>query len=189
MNNFTECFSCLITRNTTLKNGIPICQDCLNQNANQISAFEKNKTKISPEIDQIVYNKLYLGNYDTARTKEVLDKYKITHILICGKYMEKHFEDSFGYLQLDLEDIIEEDITRFFEVCYNFIQNSGRVFIHCNAGVSRSPSIVISYIMKKNNVSFKEAYEYVKSCRPCIFPNESFVEQLKSYEAQLSIKK
>ena len=172
-----------------MKNGIPICEKCLNYNANSIVDFEKKKTKISPEVSEIIPKKLYLGNYDTAKSKETLEKHKISHILTCGKYMEKHFEDNFNYLQLDLEDIIEENIIRYFDITYKYIDSGETVYVHCNAGVSRSPSIVIAYLMKKEKMTFIEAFNKVKACRECVFPNESFVEQLKKFEETIFEKK
>ncbi|XP_014615161.1 PREDICTED: dual specificity phosphatase DUPD1 [Polistes canadensis] len=47
-------------------------------------------------------------------------------------------------------------------------------------GVSRSPTIVISYLMTLENISYDEAYEKVKSKRNCIKPNSGFVNQLKA---------
>jgi hypothetical protein len=37
------------------------------------------------------------------------------------------------------------------------------------------------YVMLKKGLSFEEAYTFVKSSRPCINPNDGFVDQLKLY--------
>jgi len=47
-----------------------------------------------------------------------------------------------------------ENIYRFFEEAYNFIKEGKIVFVHCHAGVSRSASIVIAYLMKKYGKGF-----------------------------------
>lgn len=57
--------------------------------------------------------------------------------------------------------------------------------MHCNAGVSRAPTIVIAYLMKKFNMRLKEAYDLVKSVRSSIRPNEGFMKTLKEYEREL----
>ena len=49
-------------------------------------------------------------------------------------------------------------------------------------GISRSPSIVISYLMFKNKWNFKKTFNYVKNKRPEIQPNSGFVEQLKKFD-------
>lgn len=55
-----------------------------------------------------------------------------------------------------------------------------KIFVHCNAGVSRSPSIVIAYLIKSLNYSFKEAFNLVKNKRNIINPNEKFIKELQN---------
>ena len=49
-------------------------------------------------------------------------------------------------------------------------------------GISRSPSIVIAYLMWKAHCSYYDAYFFVKNRRSFICPNEGFVKQLKIFE-------
>lgn len=55
------------------------------------------------------------------------------------------------------------------------------VYVHCNAGVSRSASFVIAYLMRELAMTFEEAFTFVKQKRPQIMPNHGFVTQLKQY--------
>ncbi len=54
------------------------------------------------------------------------------------------------------------------------------------AGVSRSASVVIAYIMKTENCSFQSAFAEVKIARPAIKPNAGFTEQLKKFGQWIS---
>ena len=47
------------------------------------------------------------------------------------------------------------------------------------AGVSRSASIVIAYLLWKERKSYNETYFYVKNKRRYIGPNIGFIMQLK----------
>lgn len=62
----------------------------------------------------------------------------------------------------------------------------GCVFVHCHAGISRSATVCISYIMKTMQWSLSRAYDFVKQKRPCISPNLHFMGQLLEFEKQLS---
>ena len=60
-----------------------------------------------------------------------------------------------------------------------------RVLVHCAMGISRSPALLIYYVMKSQRLSLREAYNYVKFCRPETFPNRAFMLQLIDAERRL----
>ena len=53
--------------------------------------------------------------------------------------------------------------------------------MHCQAGVSRSVSLVIAYLIRKERISYEVAYEKVRERRPVANPNKGFVKQLKQF--------
>lgn len=66
------------------------------------------------------------------------------------------------------------------------IKNAGgRVFVHCQAGISRSATICLAYLMRTNRVKLDEAFEFVKQRRSIISPNFSFMGQLLQFESQV----
>lgn len=60
-------------------------------------------------------------------------------------------------------------------------RKNGNVLVHCMAGVSRSPSMVIAYLMSLPQHSFESAMKLVKSKRPCISPYDGFLTEIKQY--------
>lgn len=46
--------------------------------------------------------------------------------------------------------------------------------MHCAAGVSRSASIVIAYLMRNNGMNYSDAFALVKNKRFVICPNHGF---------------
>lgn len=66
------------------------------------------------------------------------------------------------------------------------IQRRGaHVLVHCVAGVSRSATIVIAYLMKHRRLDLRSAFNHCFSLRPVIRPNNGFMTQLIAYEQQL----
>ena len=64
----------------------------------------------------------------------------------------------------------------------------GKILIYCRAGQSRSATLCIAYFMKYHDMSYEEAFQYVKYRRPIIHPNMGFVSQLREYERKLKTK-
>ena len=72
------------------------------------------------------------------------------------------------------------------EIGYHFINNAvesdSKILIHCIAGISRSVSIVIYYLMKKHHMNFDDAFKMIKNKRKIANPNQSFKLQLLEYQ-------
>jgi len=60
---------------------------------------------------------------------------------------------------------------------------SGSVLVHCAAGVSRSATVVLGYLMSRHNYTLAAALEHLKAVRPWVAPNLGFMQQLAAYEA------
>ncbi len=57
-----------------------------------------------------------------------------------------------------------------------------KVLVHCKAGVSRSPTVVLAYLTKYGNMNLREAYFLLKERRNVIAPNQGFWKQLVEFE-------
>ena len=54
---------------------------------------------------------------------------------------------------------------------------TGRIFVHCFQGISRSASLVLAYLMIYQKIPLPEAVTLVRKKR-AIHPNDGFVKQL-----------
>jgi len=85
----------------------------------------------------------------------------------------------------------QENLIADFIPAFAFIdeaRSAGRnILVHCQCGVSRSASLIISYVMKVNRMTLNQAYEFVKDKSPYISPNMSLVYQLVEFEKTLKL--
>jgi len=61
--------------------------------------------------------------------------------------------------------------------------------VHCFAGVSRSSSCVIAFLMRELGKSYWDALYFTRNRRSIICPNMGFAKQLQEYEAQIKWRK
>ncbi|XP_026164916.1 dual specificity protein phosphatase 19-like [Mastacembelus armatus] len=129
---------------------------------------------------------LLLASQDAAHDIDTLQKCKVSHVLNVAYGVTNLFPDLLVYKTLQILDLPETDITSCLGECCSFIdqarEQEGVVLVHCNAGVSRSCSIVIGYLMLREGLSFDDAYNQVKLARPSVRPNPGFYQQLQNYK-------
>ncbi|KAG9130676.1 hypothetical protein Leryth_018087 [Lithospermum erythrorhizon] len=148
----------------------------------RLAFFNKACSKI---IDYI-----FLGSDTVARNRDVLLQNGITHVLNCvGFVCPEYFKDDFVYKTLWLHDNPCEDITSILYDVFDYFEdvreNGGTVFVHCCQGVSRSTSLVIAYLMWKEEQSFEDAFQLVKAARGVTNPNMGFACQLLECQKSL----
>eukprot|EP01084_Bolivina_argentea_P106568 190672_1 len=156
------------------------------------NTFQHQEVPAFPSI--IIENKLLLSGFEAVESKHVLVKFGVTHILNMATELENCFENDknelshLKYLQCKIKDLSLSDISSQFSKCIAFIndalnENNGNnnncVLVHCFAGISRSSTIIIAYLMKSKKMSFEKAFEFTKQKRSIVSPNEGFVKQLK----------
>ncbi len=117
-----------------------------------------------------------------------LQQNNISRILSLGTYKKVH-EASIAYLQVPLLDDEVSSLLDHVEKCIDFINKrppKTGILIHCRAGVSRSPSVMIAWLISQRKMTFLEAFELVERKRPCVSPNPLFIEQLQTFQVSRS---
>ena len=85
-----------------------------------------------------------------------------------------------------MEDMPDYDITEDeLNECLEYIRTGKKTLVVCTAGISRSATVCIAYLMKYEGVSYDQAFNKVKEARKFIKPNHGFVAFLKEYEKKL----
>ena len=92
-------------------------------------------------------------------------------------------------MRVQVEDVPYSRLGQHFDRVADRIHEvgnrGGRTIVHCVAGVSRSSSLCIAYLMKYLRMNLKQAYNFVKARRAIIRPNVGFFKQLIEYERKL----
>ena len=102
----------------------------------------------------------------TAEKKEVLDHYKITHVVTVSGGIKPRHKEHFEYLVLPIDDSPEQDLRQYFKRAIEFIDGAltanptNVVLVHCAAGISRSGGIVCAYLMWRQKWTFQNAWLY-----------------------------
>jgi len=133
---------------------------------------------------------IFLGSEKAACNTQMLERNGITNILCIGWELRKPHEDHYKYLYYgNILDSAMQDLIYLFKDCHRFmeeavVENRGKVLVHCQLGVSRSATILISWLMRLNNWTFQESYEWTKLRREYVDPNVGFQVQLMEFESK-----
>lgn len=135
---------------------------------------------------------LFIGNASAANNLSLLKKLNISHIVNLSGY-EPRYPDQFFYLNIEISDSPRSNLKRYFDVT-NYLINSvikcgSNILVHCAAGISRSASIVIVYLLFSHpGWTPKKAFEFLKSKRSIVNPNPGFEAQINSWWYEMKSK-
>ncbi|XP_042326945.1 dual specificity protein phosphatase 2 [Sceloporus undulatus] len=155
---------------------------------------EDNATEaMTPSYDQggpvEILPFLYLGSCFHSSNREVLESLGITAVLNVSSSCPNYFEGQFLYKSIPVEDNQMAEISVWFQEAINFIDSvkngNGRVLVHCQAGISRSATICLAYLIQSRRVRLEEAFDFVKQRRGVISPNFGFMGQLLQFETEV----
>ena len=140
-----------------------------------------------------IFNGLFIGSESNARNLEELSSEHIRHIVNVTSHVPFYHSDQFQYYHIPADDTQKQNLLEYFDQAYTFIsqaiEKNERVLVHCVAGISRSPAIVISFLMRYAHMKMNDAYQLVKTKRSIVCPNLNFMGQLLQYEKKLNEEK
>lgn len=155
-------------------------------------------------MDPIFGGKLYLGPSNASRKDNfaALHKQGVNHILIildptlAKSYRRaKEIENAgFKVTVLPLPDLstdsvddpvksqqFKESLLEAFKFLDEGLREGNGTVIHCNAGVHRSPAVLMAYFMKKFGVSFNEAQTYIQHMRSRVRLGDAVTHPYREY--------
>ncbi|TFL04623.1 protein-tyrosine phosphatase-like protein [Pterulicium gracile] len=139
---------------------------------------------------------LHLGSLAATRNPSLLAYHGIKHVyhlMRPGWEWAVDLEEADMYsTMIPLCDALDADLLSNLDVwvdsLHGVLGRGRNVLVHCRAGVSRSASLVIAYMIKYRSLSYVDAHQYVAARRSQIDPNPTFVQDLRLFEMSCRIR-
>lgn len=132
---------------------------------------------------------LYLSGLDASLSRSVLATRNVTLIVNASGLEEVSYPDleQLEVLPVPVLDRPHAPLMYYFDQVAERIHGNrtGSTLVHCTAGRSRSPALIMAYLMRFEALSLRQAHEVVLEQRPFVRPNAGFWRQLLDYERRL----
>ena len=139
------------------------------------------------DAGEVIENQLWVGSLHATGDMTNLEKRGINSILTTARGMSAEMRDNCIYKQISMDDHPAEDLLSKLEEAFMFLdeqlQADRKVLVHCAAGVSRSVSVCVAYLMCRKGYPYKVALDMIRTNRPFANPNPGFTIQLTELEA------
>lgn len=156
-------------------------------------------------MDQVMTN-LWIGDYSSSQDAAALKQRGITHIVCASRSkqaqcasirsltsalaraVKQGYDDPPGIkmYRILIDDTDKTNIIEHFPKACDFIAearlHSQGVLVHCQAGVSRSTSLVAAYLMREMGLTTEQALQKIRKVRKQVEPTEFFMLQLELFE-------
>lgn len=151
--------------------------------------LDRPRPEALPHACEVVSG-VWLGSLYDALDADFLRKQGITHA-VSGTLAKDPFNGKVKRLVAIAEDEDPGDIHNWFEEVSKFIEaavnEGGRVLVHCEWGVSRSPSLVAAHLIRQTRRPASEVLDSLKILRPCTSPNKQFLGALQEWQQKLGV--
>ncbi len=142
-------------------------------------------------IIKINNSNIYLGAIEHSINKELHKQLKITSIVcVYPEIPYLNNDPEYTILHIPILDSGKNKISDFFKPFEEFmdkqILEEKNILVHCHMGISRSSTLLISYLMKKQKKNLVDTLKFVKDKRPQVDPNFWFHSALIKYESELN---
>lgn len=141
----------------------------------------------------MITDQIFIGDVRALGNPDFLHDIGVSHIITASTVQEVSHSmllNTISFLRVPIGDNGIDELIPYLDSAVAFIQNAidngNRVLVHCVQGRSRSPSIVIAYLMNVNRWTLKQAFNHVRSKRPCVRPRYQLMEELMFIERQLN---
>ncbi|KAI8855334.1 hypothetical protein BC829DRAFT_438725 [Chytridium lagenaria] len=165
----------------------------------QSRALQQVSEAFSPEIMDScskVNDYLFLGSDAIPTADDAIAQLQalgVTHVLnmaaeINSKALLHPGNSAIVHKWLKLQDSADQEVEEAIKEGIRYIDDArannpaAKVLVHCRAGKSRSVTMVLAYLIQREGMTLKDAYEYVRGRRSGVAPNIGFMLSLMRLE-------
>lgn len=128
---------------------------------------------------------LWISGYDILKSKEWFDYIAPTHILNCAEELSPTYLDPKVIVHKIplIDDVDEAAVHQILEgaaTLRKWISSEATVVVHCKAGISRSATIILAWMILYNSFSYDEAFARLREARNIVQPNPFYTDILKN---------
>lgn len=140
---------------------------------------------VTGQVDCILPDFIYLSDLEGT---ESLSDLGITHVITLMSRCMMRYADldlpTQNHLKFEVDDDKKQSLLEVFPKAFAFLddckRNQQKVLVHCSAGISRSATVVIAYLIYSHGMTLERAYTFVNERRCVIYPNIGFMNQLNA---------
>jgi len=160
-------------------------KDYYNQHIKQI--IKSRQFTPGRTASEIVDGSIWLGDASDAMDINALNKHGIDSVANCAEKNTltcvEYYPNDWNYLGLECDDAENYDIlgkheAEFIAFMDKCVGEKRRVLVHCAAGINRSATLLIAYLVRRRGMCLKDAISLCFKKRPIILTNEAFVMAL-----------
>jgi protein-tyrosine phosphatase len=145
----------------------------------------------------VINDYLYISSWPAAQDAVALEQCKITKVLrLFSDHDKPKYElisPGIEYKNVIVEDAEDVSLDSFCLtaalVLKEWIAQDQKILVHCVAGISRSATLVIYYLMVHQKYTLPNALRFIRSARGCVNPNDGFLAQLIELHKELAFKR
>lgn len=145
-------------------------------------------------IDWIVPGQLAVGRLPSASAIPSLQQAGIRAVLaLCAESegaWPLQIREQFRCMRCVLPDShylsrpTAQQIGAAVELVHESIERSEPIFVHCLAGIERSPSVCVAYLCRYQHLPLWQALDWMKQVHPESMPNEFHIQAIRAYLEQ-----
>ncbi|KAE8283626.1 Dual specificity protein phosphatase 3 [Larimichthys crocea] len=158
-----------------------------NKHGQQVKAATPNRLDMSSfdvtlqQLNDLLTDESGFYSWPTKHFHEVYPRIYVGNAFVAMNVMRLK---RIVYHGIPASDTDHFDLSVYFEEAADFVEKAlaykngkGKVYVHCREGYSRSPTLVIAYLMLRQNMDVHTALAMVRQKRE-IGPNDGFLRQL-----------